>query len=214
MFHFVRHGQATHNEDAKERGEIAYSDEKHRDAKLTDFGIAQCQKHAGQLHKYTYDVIYCSPLRRCRETLLHVYPGARFLPVKLDDRLMEPQGTHHCNRRAEKTDLAHILPTQWDLSGVSNENPYPKWDESYEDDVGVGKTTGFFQRIRNFTEDVMTRFPPNTHILVITHHDWVRGWTREYYGTPISLYHCEQLDVGVPTREKLECDEEQVRWRR
>ena len=102
---FLRHAQGTHNSDAVRRGSIAYFDPIHTDAPLDDVGL--CQTVANQ-REFDCDFIYCSPMKRCRDTLMQVMPASKDRPVRLDDRIMETQGGAACNRRSAKLTLSLI----------------------------------------------------------------------------------------------------------
>jgi broad specificity phosphatase PhoE len=175
--HFLRHAMATHNEDAATRGPIAYMDPIHKDAALTDTGMEQafttCLGH--------YDAIYCSPLRRCRQTLLSALPKSRDLPVIVDDRLMEPQG-HICNCRAERDTLA-LEVTGWDLNRVAHANPY----------TGSENGTEFRRRIIAFTDDL--RLQGHKEVLIVSHHEWIRCWFAIYQQKEVSPRNCQLMSA-------------------
>lgn len=189
---FLRHAQATHNVDA------AYHSPSNRDAQLTAEGVRQAWgvREAGRLGRSgDFDMIYCSPLRRCYQTLLGVLAGVELRPVFLEDRLMEPQGEAICNRRAEWDDLQRSAPSAWCLTGIGLTNPFDVLTEGGS--VGDEGHIGFEHRVRAFTEDVLRRIPTGSHVLVVTHHDWIRTWFR-LFGQgrgSVSLGNCEWVSV-------------------
>lgn len=172
VFVFVRHGQATHNVTK------AYWDPREQDAALTAEGVRQAydlrMDHLGD----RCDAIWCSPLQRCRYTLtLLLGDMARIARVFLDDRLMEPQGSAIVNRRLEWGVLkSHVTPT-WDLENVGMTNPFDVWVEGSS--VGEEGHGGFDRRVRAWTEDMCRRWP-NGRILVVSHHDWIASWFRQF----------------------------------
>ncbi len=174
---FVRHGQATHNVTH------AYWDEKERDAALTAEGVRQAWDLRMDRLGERADVIYCSPLQRCRQTLALLLgdSGARVL---LDDRLMEPQGSAIVNRRAEWDDLKAAVPPGWDLERVGLTNPYDQWIEGGT--VGEDGHAHFDARVRAWTEE-MCRRSPGKRVLVVTHHDWIASWFRQFGGRRVSV---------------------------
>lgn len=190
---FLRHGQATHNVDA------AYHSPTNRDAPLTVEGVRQAWgvREGGRLGRSgDFDVIYCSPLRRCCQTLLGVMAGVDLRPVILDDRLMEPQGDAICNRRAEVDDLRRAAPAAWRLSGVGLTNPFDILAEGGS--VGDEGHRGFEQRVRSFTEEVLRRVPSGSSVLVVSHHDWIRTWFRLFGPSgrgSVSLGNCEWVSA-------------------
>lgn len=60
-----------------------------RDSGLTLKGLSQAQKIADQLKPYQIDYAFTSHLRRARKTLEIVLQGRQYVPVFIDDRLIE-----------------------------------------------------------------------------------------------------------------------------
>jgi broad specificity phosphatase PhoE len=177
---FVRHGQATHNVTR------AYWDPRERDAALTAEGVRQAWDLRVDRLGERADVICCSPLQRCRQTLGLLLGvggsstfGATRAQVLLDDRLMEPQGSAIVNRRAEWQDLRDSVPTGWDLERVGLTNPYDQWVEGGT--VGEDGHGHFDARVRAWTEEMCRRYP-GRRLLVVTHHDWIASWFRQFSG--------------------------------
>jgi len=197
-FIFVRHGQATHNTGT---APAAYLDPANTDATLTGIGVQQAYNLRAAGLGRDVDAVFCSPLRRCWQTLRLGVPGADRRPVELDDRLMEPQGSAICNRRMEKRELCCHVPESWILDGVGVVNP---WDDANEGISVEEAHAGFDARVRRFTEAVMARFA-GQRVLVFTHHDWIQTWMRIYSpeserqsignGECVSV----KIDLGVPT---------------
>lgn len=219
-FVFIRHAQATHNVAAEIHGESAYYDPTFRDAELTEKGHLQteqlrCERgrdFVGPNGILTPVVIYCSPLRRCRQTLLGVLPFAESLAVRLDDRLMEPQ-SHVCNHRAELDDLAYVCPSAWSLERVAERNPSL---------VSLGRTnlspleTGarnpkdggadsIVKRIREWTAEMLARHP-GQRVLVISHYTWIQNWFRIFKRERVAPANCGILTAALPAKphEKLD----------
>jgi broad specificity phosphatase PhoE len=195
---FLRHAQGTHNAAAAAVGARAYFDPVNRDAALTAEGVRQAWavREVGRLGRAEdYTAIFCSPLRRCRQTLLEAVPGADRFPVRLDDRLMEPQGAAICNRRAELEEIR--APTIWSLEGVGRVNPYDLLSEGGT--VGEAGHGGFERRVREFTEAVLCRQAAGGRVLVVAHHDWIRAWFRLYEPERggISIGNCEWVTTDV-----------------
>lgn len=199
---FLRHGRARHNEDFEIRGEHAYFDVANIDAELTEKGQAQAQaiQLQGRLHREDFDAIFCSPLRRCRQTLLLAMPESRYCPVILDDRLMEPQGDAACNRRQEKNEISGNIPEAWLFDGgVNEENPFCSLKEGYSM-AGQG-FDNFSSRVRNFTEWLLSGGGCDTYrgkkILIVGHHDWIKTWHILYKGFAVSPTNCEIVETLV-----------------
>lgn len=175
-FFFVRHGEAAHNVAARLHGESAYMDPAHRDASLTEMGRKQAEGTRLVLNRhYPFDVIYCSPLKRCMQTLHGVLPEAGGCTVYLDDHLMEPQGSHICNKRASREEIAVSVPTTWNIKGVERHDPFVAWAA----EAGNHETAHFVNRVRHMTARMM-RLHPGKRILVVAHYQWIRTWFRLY----------------------------------
>lgn len=198
-FVFIRHAQATHNVAAEMRGESAYSDPTYRDAELTDEGHLQVSrvrrehgsKFIGPSGELTPAVIYCSPLRRCRQTLVGVLPFAVDALVHLDDRLMEPQ-SHVCNHRIERADLVTACPPTWSLERVAEANPKDGADS-------------IVKRIREWTAEVLAAHP-RQRVLVVSHYTWIQNWFRIFKKERVSPANCGILCATLLAKphEKLD----------
>jgi len=190
---FIRHGLAQHNVDALTRGECAYYDPINTDAALTEEGWEQAKGLT--LSPSQFDVIYCSPSLRCRQTLVGALPDHG--RVLLDDWLMEPQGDAFCNKRVDYAELVASLPPDglWSVTAVERENPFSLLDESYASgEVGHAE---FVSRVRSFHDAVLATYGENDRILVVSHHDWIRTWFREITGQNISPRNCEVLRAST-----------------
>jgi broad specificity phosphatase PhoE len=186
VFVFVRHGQATHNLTK------AYWDPRERDAALTAEGVRQASDLRPERLWDRCDAIWCSPLQRCRDTLILLLGDmSRIARISLDDRLMEPQGSAIVNRRMEYTDLKSHVPATWGLERVDSVNPFDIWVEGGS--VGNEGHSGFDRRVRTWTEEMCRRWP-NGRILVVTHHDWIASWFRQFGESGkrnVSLKNCD-----------------------
>jgi len=161
---------------ARVHGDAIYMDPAYRDAPLTPLGRQQAEHTRFVLNYHQpFDVIYCSPLKRCMQTLRYVLPDADARVVRLDDHLMEPQGSHVCNKRASREEIAVSVPTAWCYKGVDRHHPFDTWAA----EAGNKVTTHFTNRVRYTTERMM-RFHPGQRILVIAHYQWIRTWFKLY----------------------------------
>jgi broad specificity phosphatase PhoE len=105
-FIFIRHGEAEHNVAFHAVGDSAFTDEAHRDAPLTQKGIQQCQELAQALMPYKILDIWCSPLRRCKQTAEELFEELTINKIYLHDNLLERQGGGFvCNERKSKDEL-------------------------------------------------------------------------------------------------------------
>ena len=173
---FIRHAQGTHNKMANVFGAGAYNDPINLDAELTPLGLTQTLEN--RLFE-KFDAIYCSPLRRCRSTLLGVYPLSESYPVILDDRLMEqPCGGNICDKRLEKTEILPSLPTSWDHTKVSVVND---WSIDHAAD---------YAKIMTFTEDIKNKHDGQT-ILIVSHGTWIYRWFLALKSSVVNLDNCK-----------------------
>ena len=183
-FVFMRHAQGTHNVDTFRRGTGSHPD--YLDAELTAIGIQQTMDTREKLKDITFDAIYCSPLRRCRTTLLGTYPKSVDLPVQLDDRLIEqPTGTELCNKRLEKSDIVPNVSNHWNMTNVSEVNPF-KVCSLRED----------FEKIYEFTSMVQRDWPDGL-ILVVSHCGWINHWMRVYQDKHVILDNCAYIEATL-----------------
>jgi broad specificity phosphatase PhoE len=148
---------------------------------LDETGIEQVKKAKETFPAETFDVIYCSPIRRCRQTLLAVLPEAAELPVRVDDRVIETQGFAYCNKRSGRTDVIAASPPAWDFSGVAETNPFDVLKENYSMDVTA--MPEFCARVRDFMTYLTTTRAET--ILIVGHHDWIRTWFYLYKGVTL-----------------------------
>lgn len=176
-FVLVRHAEGYHNVDGYIRGENAYKDPIHIDAELTKVGIQQAKdNHMGN---EKFDAIYSSPMKRCRQTLLYMYPQAEHLPVILDDRLIEhPQGIYMCNMRSEKSNIVKSVPQIWSTDKVFNRNPH------------ILNTSVDENNLISFTKYIKTTHP-NQKVLIITHGKWIDNWLLKYKYVTRYINNCE-----------------------
>jgi len=182
-FVFVRHAQGYHNLDGDKRGEQAYYDPIHVDAELTHIGILQARYN--DLGNETFDAIYSSPMKRCIQTLLNIYPISNKLPVILDDRLIEqPQGTYLCNKRLEKDIIVQSIPEQWNIDKVSTRNPF------------ILNTLLDDNKLMSFTNDMKQKYP-NGKILIVTHGKWIHNWLLKYKYISTYIDNCEIIRMTL-----------------
>jgi broad specificity phosphatase PhoE len=178
--HLIRHAQAFNNVCPP-----GYTGEEIRDAALTDVGCTQAALLKLQLHTVKYDAIYCSPLKRCRQTLKEVYPRSVYLDVKVDDRLLEqPYGLHASNHRVEQIDVKMTSPKYWDCTNVAEINPFRIMEKKAEYEV-----------IRNFIKMILNKHPNQT-VLLVSHGRWISRFLKMFCHIPHAhVTNCEHLQV-------------------
>lgn len=105
-FLFIRHGEAQHNVNFHEVGEKAFSDEKNRDAPLTEKGIQQARDLAQKLSSHKIKAIWSSPSTRTIQTSLEIFEETDAQHIYLHDNLLEYHIMGHvCNIRKRKRDI-------------------------------------------------------------------------------------------------------------
>jgi broad specificity phosphatase PhoE len=186
--YFIRHGFAYHNLGATLYGDVAYNLEEYKDAKLTPVGIEQAILAGKKLEDINFTKLYCSPSIRCIETISNVLnQNEDFLNnkiiINIDDRLMEPQGYHICNKRKDKNDLIEYLKQyskNFDLRNVSEEYKF-----NYETkQMTQNKITNFINFLKQMNND-------NDTILISTHYDWLYNFFEMATGKGIEFSNCE-----------------------
>lgn len=115
---FLRHAQGTHNAACLLQGPLACESWEHKDAPLTPLGHIQA---SAVTLPFVPDRVYCSPLRRCIQT---IRPALPFATLILHDGLLERQGQHPCNVRGSKTFL-HTFDSNLDLRNLPETHSYP-----------------------------------------------------------------------------------------
>lgn len=192
IFVFLRHAEASHNLAYRENSqESVYNDPAHADSELTATGRAQATKAAALLESQEFTAIYCSPLRRCRQTLLNAIPDAYDKTVYVDDRLMEPQ-SHLCNRRQDRRDLIADVPLEWDIDQVADQNPFLYDTPETPNEI--------IHRIIGWTGDICKRYP-NGRILVVSHYQWIRIWHRIFHRLEVHLHNAQWVIAPGPDKK-------------
>jgi len=179
---FLRHAQGTHNKMADVQGAGAYNDPINLDADLTPLGEKQLFEN--RLFE-EFGAIYCSPLRRCRKTLLGVYPRSSELPVILDDRLLEqPCGGNICDKRLPKEEILQTFPESWCHERVSDTLI---WQRDDKNDM---------EKIKSFTDDLLKNHKDTT-VLVVCHGTWIQRWTQLYKSEHVFIENCKTLRFTI-----------------
>jgi broad specificity phosphatase PhoE len=185
--YLVRHGYAFHNLGAEKYGEKAYYMELFEDAYLTEKGKDQANSLKPSLNKIKFSDIYCSPLQRCIQTCDNCIDTN--IHILLDDRLMEPQGEHLCNKRKQIPCLKKLLLDMSNKYALYNINDEYKFDKETNCDV--------LKRITDFVGELKSKYNKNDNILIITHHDWLYQFFKFITGTSYSFKNCELKIVDL-----------------
>ena len=182
---FMRHAQATHNVDYYGKGVGRYTDPVYMDAELTDEGLKQATAMQETFKNTTFDAIYCSPMRRCRATLLAAVPSAEERCVYVVDALIEqPSGHNICDKRMEQDFVVASCPSLWNCDGVGLVNPFMKRAHSMEKKAIID----FIDSLRDH----------GGTILVVTHYTWIYNMTDLVLGRHVSLDNCGLVQISFP----------------
>jgi broad specificity phosphatase PhoE len=179
--YLLRHGFAYHNLGAQTYGDKAYIMKEYEDAYLTPHGIKQAQDLKNVLNSITFTDIYCSSSSRCIQTCDNCIKTK--IIVKLDDTLLEHQGHHICNKRKHKEYINNFisnLNNKYELYNVKDDYIFNK-----EIDTDV------LERIKHFLNDISTKYKYNDKILIVTHHNFLKGLTKYLTGKSYYFDNCE-----------------------
>ena len=148
---FIRHAESEYNRDGIWDGRA--------DCNLTEKGI-ETAKELGKSLNNNFDVIYCSPLKRARQTLSAIFPEAE--PI-YDERITEISIGEWENQKKDLFD-SH-------LKELFRKGLYtPPGAESHQN---VDK------RVCNFVEELFEKYH-NQRILVVTHNGIMRSVKRNF----------------------------------
>jgi len=143
--------------------EEEYKNEAWADSRLTELGESQASSLRPSLEGVPIEVVLVSPLSRAIKTgLLAVPPGPKFV---IQDAIRERIGTHPCDRRRTRAELAADFPSvdSADLSSEADD----KWSAAREPWAGVvARAEGFCSTLR---------LRPERDLAVVTHNDFLQA---------------------------------------
>lgn len=139
MIYIVRHGETDWNKEERIMGR--------RDIPLNDIGKNQAKEVADKLKDIDFDVVFCSPLQRCRETAKIICPNKEII---LDERLVER--------------------SNGDLEGMLKEDiiKLPEFNNPSETKYNIESLDHLHARITSFFKDVDSNYR-GQNVLIITH---------------------------------------------
>ena len=88
MIYFVRHGQTDDNKNGIAQG----------NKPLNETGISQAKETAEMLKNLRFDICYCSPLERTKQTMQEIVKFHEKLDVIFDERLVERKYDKHVGK--------------------------------------------------------------------------------------------------------------------
>lgn len=141
MIYLVRHGETDWNKDKVMQGQT--------DIPLNDNGIAQAKLVGEKLKGINFDVVFCSPLIRTKQTLENL--GIKCDNIKFDERLKERNYGEFEKTKKNSFDYNEF----WEYA---TNKKYKLAESAVE----------FFDRVTNFIEMIKKDYN-NKNILVVTH---------------------------------------------
>ena len=128
--HFLRHAEGTHNVSRE------YNDPKHKDARLTDFGIQQCEKLAKAQPLLLESksskkkmMVATSPMTRCVQTARLCFDKESHMITEKYVALEELRETvnYQCDIRRRTSELKEEFGASVDFSRLENDEEDPLW---------------------------------------------------------------------------------------
>lgn len=187
--YLLRHAQGLHNARPADCDLNALrTDPLFRDAVLTEVGYSQTIQLRQEFAGLKFDVIYCSPMRRCRQTLLGIKPETIDIGVILDDRLIEqPTGINICNHRLDRNEVIASCPAAWNVSEVHDINPFHNMSDVAD-----------VQNIQSIVRHICTSHAGMV-VLVVGHGAWIRRCINMYKGVDNSrsINNCSYVVISM-----------------
>ena len=153
MIYLVRQGETDWNLFRKFNGVT--------DTYLNQTGIAQSKLQADNLSSVSFDVCFCSPQTRARQTCEIIYKG----PIVFDDRLVEI----NCGEFEGKDETADMMKLFWQAT--------------MNGDKGTEKSKDFIERNCDFCDMIMEDYK-NKNVLIVTHSANARVINYYFNGKP------------------------------
>lgn len=160
MIIFVRHGQTKDN--------AARINSGRRDVPLNKLGKIQAKECGEILQGEKFDVVYCSPLKRARQTAKRIMKYHKHVPIFYDERLLERE--------------------DGSATGMKHDDTYPvfAWDfkkkykfENFEQPMQM------YKRVAGFLDEILKKHEGQKVLIVA--HDGVGKVSRMYFeGLPES----------------------------
>ena len=161
MIYFVRHGATAWNENRDENGNKNPRYQGRKDLSLNEKGITQAKDVAQKLKEIKFDKVFCSPLKRAKETCEIISDDN----IVFDDRIIERDFGELTGKTKRDFDYAGF----WNLSGKQDYN-------------GAETIKDVEKRVFNFLDELKNDKDKN--ILVVAHSGIGRVMMSYFYGVP------------------------------
>ena len=170
---FLRHAETKMNKEGRFCGVI--------DADITEEGRKQAEKMRETLKKYHFDAMYCSPLKRTKQTLEAIFPKRKFI---------------------EEDGFTEIGLGDWE--GLKKENVNQKLRKAFQQGEYAPphgeKHEDIEARVKEAIERIFATYPDNSLILVCTSNGIMRTIKRMYHikTENIMLKNLEYFTLEIP----------------
>ncbi len=160
MIYFVRHGQTDYNLNKIFAGQ--------QDIPLNNNGIEQAKQTALALKNIKFDVCFCSPLIRAKQTCYEILKYHDNLSPIFDDRLKE-----RCYGKLENQPVNSIKFNRWKVGA----------DDEQTKNLNIETIMQVYNRVSDFFDEVLKKYE-DKNILVIAHSGIGRIGTAYFNGFP------------------------------
>ncbi len=142
MIYFIRHGQT--------EGNVRHIYTGNSNFPLTELGVNQAKETAKLLKDKHFDVIFCSPLLRAKQTMQEIAVFHKNTPIVIDNRL------------AERGD------GQWEGLPLGDENAARWRVENWDNDYYGETMKSAYERVESFWDEIKSKYN-GKNILVVAH---------------------------------------------
>lgn len=151
---FLRHAETKLNKEGRFCGVI--------DTEITEEGRKQAEKMRETFKEYHFDAMYCSPLKRTKQTLEAIFPNQKFI---------------------EEDGFTEIGLGEWE--GLKKENVNQKLRKAFQQGEYAPphgeKHEEVESRVKKSIERILATYPDNSLILVCTSNGIMRTIKRMYH---------------------------------
>jgi len=157
MIYLVRHGQTNDNKNHIIQGNKS----------LNRTGRKQVKKTALDLRDKVFDVCFCSPLKRTKQTLKILKKYHKNMPVIFDDRLIE-------------RDYGNLVGVCYDTIKNYTET---RWNANFIIDDSVESPEKVYDRVASFYNEILPQYK-GKNILIVAHSGIARMTYFYFKGKP------------------------------
>lgn len=160
MIYFVRHGQTDYNLNKVYAGQ--------QDVPLNQTGIEQAQQTAVELKDMKFDVCFCSPLTRAKQTCEEILKYHKGLMPIYDERIKE---RYYGKLENQPLDIAAF--NRWKVGA----------DDEITKEMNIETIMDVYKRVSSFFDEMNAKYK-DKNILVVAHSGIGRVGTAYFNGPP------------------------------